>query len=98
MDCTEAKGLIGPALASGLDPERLRALIEHLGLCEICLSEAEIQLLVRQVLTERPDDPLPAGFTTRLSTRLEQEAGRKRRGLWKWAQRVLAPGPRRQKN
>ena len=71
VDCQSVLRMIGPALDLGMDTRTLARLMEHLEQCDACRSEAEGQFLVRQILTGRPDEPLPDGFAQRLAARLD---------------------------
>jgi hypothetical protein len=74
MNCEEAsRGLVHMAegTISAEESWRLRA---HLRRCVECRLEADAQTFVRQVLTTRPEEPLPAGFAASLAERLDREA------------------------
>lgn len=90
--CDDWDPLIARAVEGGIDADAAARLMAHLADCARCRFEAESQLLVKRVLAERDEEPVPAGFTARLSAALDEEAAAHwiELGNWrKWGIRLL---------
>jgi anti-sigma factor (TIGR02949 family) len=73
LNCEEAQSSIGRLVDGTITPRVLEPLRAHLAECPACQEEADTQLQVRQLLASREPEPLPSGFSERLSARLAQE-------------------------
>lgn len=73
LTCHQAQTLIMHATDGALDVVGRDRLLDHLTACPSCRIDADAQTLVRGVLSTRPDEPVPAGFTAHLAARLDRE-------------------------
>lgn len=73
LTCDDALPLIARSVDGIIDRVAGERLTQHLKQCRACQIEAASQALVKQVLAERPDETLPAGFAARVSARLDAE-------------------------
>lgn len=71
LTCDQAARLILDAVDDAIDPESSARLNRHLNGCPTCRADLDAQMLVRQILAERPADMLPQGFSERLAGRLD---------------------------
>lgn len=76
MTCRQAEPLLARAADGTLDAERSRALARHVDGCADCRSALEMQRAMREVLSARPEAPVPLGFAARVMASLpERESG-----------------------
>jgi hypothetical protein len=89
MTCQAALHLLASASDGYVPPSWLEPLIDHVGTCAACWSEAETQMMVKQILASRPEEPLPAGLARRIAKRLDREALVARRSMIDWRRLTL---------
>lgn len=74
LTCRDARAVIARTIDDPRLPGDARAALRaHLAVCPSCQDEYETQHEVRRLLALHIEDPVPAGFSERLSARLAQE-------------------------
>lgn len=74
MTCEHVESLLVRAVDHTLDQSRRQSIDQHLATCAACREALQAQEAIRRTLAERPETPVPLGFTARVRSSLELTA------------------------